>query len=277
MAQKSNAPASSDVRSKAQAMRLEQQRADARMRNIIIAVVTTVVLAVSGVVAWVVMTSEELEANLGNVDVKEAFGAYAGGAPIILSHKGFGVADEALPTLTESFDYSCPACTVAAVSFGHPLFEDMRQGKYNLEIRPVASHNAPWNAAATSASLMVANKEPEKWEAFHDALMLYAFEESQAHRGSTVNNLSASAKQVKVVAQNVGVSQKVIDQFPANAVDDYLAKSSQSWQQMSVEGRESLGTPEFVANVKGKMTKVNLTSFEPDQAAKEIRTALGIK
>lgn len=278
MAQKSNKPAvTGDVRAKAQAMRLDQQRADARVRNIIIGVVVMIVLAVSAAVAWVIVTSDEIQADQGNVDAAAVLAGYADGSPIVVSHKGVGTADEALPTLTENFDYSCPACNVVGVGFGAPLVEGMKAGKYNLEFRPVVTHNAPWNSAATTASLVVANKAPEKWVEFHEALMAYAFNESQQGRGTTVNNLPASAKQVKVIAQEVGLPQELIDSIPVNAATEYLEKSSIAWQKMQVEGRQGFGTPEFVATVDGKAKKIELSTFEPEKAVSEIHAALGVK
>ncbi len=278
MAQKSNNPAASgDVRAKAQAMRLEQQRADARMRNIIIGIVVAIVLAVSAAVVWVIATSKEVQADLGNVDAAAVLADYADGSPIVLSHKGLGKVDETLPTLTENFDYSCPACNVAGVGFGASLIEGMEAGKYNLEFRPVITHNAPWNSAATTASLVVANKAPEKWVQFHEALMAYAFNEAQEGRGTTVNNLPASAKQVKVIAQEVGLPQEVVDSIPVNAVTEYLEKSSVAWQQTQVEGRQGFGTPEFVATIDGKPKKIELSTFDPATAVSEIHTALGVK
>lgn len=262
-----------NVRAKAQAMREAQERADKRIRNIVIGVVTAIVVAVVGVVGWVVATTpvKNVTNTVSAEEVTALLGDYADGKPIVLSHEGFGVVDEALPTLTEYFDYSCPGCAVVHGLIGQNVLTAMHEGKFNVAFQPVNTHAAPWHFIATGASVIVANKAPEKWESFHDAVLNYTNAELQAGRGAAFDNAASSYDAVKTIAAQVGVPQDIIDSIPTNAGEDYLAKSSLAWQQSQVEGREKHTTPEFVANGK---KKIELDFADPAVAMSEILAAL---
>lgn len=260
MARKSSQSAGAgSVREKAQAMRLEQEHADRRIRNIIIAVVATIVVAVSGVVAYVVATSDEVAVDgvVSPEAAAELLGDYKDGAPIVVSHKGFGVVDESIPTLTEYFDYSCRYCADASVNLNAALHQAVQDGKFNIKYQPVPTANMPYNAMATSASLVIAQKAPDQWMQFHDAAMAYFQSQYNAGQGKVINNARASLKQVKEIATNVGVPQDVVDLIKGDISTDYLMKAREAWGAAPVEGRRvgadgkpSYGTPEFVANGK---------------------------
>lgn len=277
--QKSAPSANSAVRDKAKAMRLEQERADARIRNIIIGVVAAVVLVVTAAVVYVVATAEKLgpgSTQPGSVvtnpeQVAELLGDYKDGSPIVISHKGFGVADESLPTITEYFDYSCPGCGQVSHFFGDAFIKGAKEGKYNAALQPVSTHAAPWHFVASGASIIVANKAPEQWEAFHKELMDYMFTETVDGRADQFNNASKSYEKIKSIALGVGVPQEVVDAIPAEIATEYLDKSSQAWGSLTVEGREKPVTPEFV--VDGKK-KIQLPSVEPAEAMKALEDAL---
>lgn len=275
MARKSNHAAGSaaDVRAKAQAMRLQQEAADRRIRNIIIAIASTLIIAIVATVAWFVATAEELDLELTPEKEAALLGDYADGKPIVVSHKGVGVADDALPTVEEYFDYSCPACATADFGFGKELIGAAQDGTINLVFHPVTTHAAPWHFVATGASVIVADKAPEKWVDFHEAAMNFVYTEGKAGRGSTVNNATASFEAVKEVAKNAGVPQEVIDTFPAAGANNYLMNTYKAWQESKVEGREGFGTPEFVANGK----KIQLTGFDAATAVPEILGAVAMK
>ena len=101
---------------------------------------------------------------------------------------------------------------------------------------------------ATGASLVVAQKAPDKWIEFHHALLAYFRTQFQSGNGTVVRNMDASWKQIKQIASEVGVPEDVIATFPVNAVGSYLKNSSAAWSGATYEGRDpqKLGTPEFV-------------------------------
>ncbi|ERH33464.1 thioredoxin domain-containing protein [Schaalia sp. HMT-877] len=235
------------VRLKAQQMRQAQERADRRTRIIVISVVTVVVLAVVASVAYVILRQRAIIEEARNVDPASVLGDYADGRPIVVGPNGVGQADPSLPTLTEYFDYSCHACADTDAAIGAQLTQWAEQGRYNIEIQSVTTVGMEYQKAATSASLVVAQKDPDHWVAFHHALLAYFRTQFQASNGTVVQDLEASWRQVKTIASETGVPQDVVDTFPLNASDDYLKASTAAWQGANVAGRgSSLGTPEFV-------------------------------
>ena len=247
MAQKKK-PDVDPVRAKAAQMRLAQERADRRTRIIVISVVAAIILAVVGAVGGVIWKQQSQINAARNVDPSEVLGVFADGRPIVVNGNGVSSqADPNLPTLTEYFDYSCHACADLDAVLGEDLTTWASEGHYNLELQPVITVNMDYLKPATGASLVVAQKAPDKWVEFHHALLAYFRTQFQAGNGTVVQNLDASWKQVKVIAAEVGVPSDVIDTFPVNAVDDYLKASTTAWQNAGYSGRNgSLGTPELV-------------------------------
>ena len=247
MAQKKK-PAVDPVRAKAAQMRQAQERADRRTRIIVISAVAAIVLAVVAAVGGVIWKQQAQVSAARNVDASTIFGDYADGRPIILNSNGIvSEADPNLPTLTEYFDYSCHVCADLDAIMGEDLTTWAAEGRYNLEIQPVITVGMDYQKAATGASLVVAQKAPDKWVDVHHALLAYFRTQVQASDGTVVQNLDASWKQVKVIAAEVGVPSDVIDTFPVNAVEDYLKASTTAWQNAGYSGRgNGLGTPELV-------------------------------
>ena len=249
MAQKKEPATVDPVRAKAAKMRLAQERADRRTRIIVISSVVAIVLAVVGAVGGVIWKQQADINAARNVDASTILGVFADGRPIIVNGNGVSAqADPNLPTLTEYFDYSCHACADLDAYIGNDLTTWASQGHYNLELQPVITVDMEYLKPATGASLVVAQKAPDKWIEFHHALMAYFRSQFNAQNPAVINNLDSSWKQVKQIATEVGVPSDVIATFPVNAVDSYLQASSTAWKEASVDGRDpnKLGTPELV-------------------------------
>lgn len=243
---------SQEVREKAQQLREQQARADRRTRSIIIGLVALILVVIIGAIAAVIIQSNHKKAQ-DSQSATAAIGTYGDGAPIVVSHLGIGKVDESLPTLTEYFDYSCHVCATYDVAFGEQATQDALDGKFNIKYQPVNTVKAPYQYAATTASLIAAQKvDAQTWGKFHNALLAYFNEAYTSGNGSVVQDLSKSAKQVKTIASQVGIPEDVVNSFPENGVDDYLTKTTQAWANATYEGRSpnSLGTPEFVVNDK---------------------------
>ena len=236
------------LRAKASEMRLAQQRAERRTRIIVISAVGLIVLAIIAAVGGVIWQQQSEVSAARNVEPSDVLGVYADGRPIVVNGNGVSAEpDPNLPTLTEYFDYSCHACADVDAALGEDLTTWASEGHYNLELQPVITVNMNYLKPATGASLVVAQKAPDKWVDFHHALLAYFRTQYQASNGTVVQNLEASWKQVKVIAAEVGVPSDVIDTFPVNAVEDYLEASTTAWQNAGYSGRDgSLGTPELV-------------------------------
>lgn len=257
---------SQEVREKAQQLRKQQARADRRTRNIIIGLVALILVVIIGAIAAVIIQSNHKKAQDSQA-ATAAIGTYGDGAPIVVSHLGIGKVDESLPTLTEYFDYSCHVCAAYDVAFGEKATQDALDGKFNIKYQPVNTVKAPYQYAATTASLIVAQKvDAQTWGKFHNALLAYFNEAYNSGNGSVVQDLSKSAKQVKTIASQVGIPEDVVNSFPENGVDDYLTKTTQAWANATYEGRSpnSLGTPEFVINDKTALdfSKLGVTTVD---------------
>ena len=257
---------SQEVREKAQQLREQQARADRRTRNIIIGLVALILVVIIGAIAAVIIQSNHKKAQDSQA-ATAAIGTYGDGAPIVVSHLGIGKVDESLPTLTEYFDSSCHVCAAYDVAFGEKATQDALDGKFNIKYQPVNTVKAPYQYAATTASLIAAQKvDAQTWGKFHNALLAYFNEAYNSGNGSVVQDLSKSAKQVKTIASQVGIPEDVVNSFPENGVDDYLTKTTQAWANANYEGRSpnSLGTPEFVINDKTALdfSKLGVTKVD---------------
>ena len=257
---------SQEVREKAQQLREQQARADRRTRNIIIGLVALILVVIIGAIAAVIIQSNHKKAQDSQA-ATAAIGAFEDGAPIVVSHLGIGKVDESLPTLTEYFDYSCHVCAAYDVAFGEQATQDALDGKFNIKYQPVNTVKAPYQYAATTASLIAAQKvDAQTWGKFHNALLAYFNEAYNSGNGSVVQDLSKSAKQVKTIASQVGIPEDVVNSFPENGVDEYLTKTTQAWANANYEGRSpnSLGTPEFVINDKTALdfSKLGVTTVD---------------
>ena len=274
MAQKKKPATVDPVRAKAAKMRLAQERADRRTRIIVISSVAAIVLAVVGAVGGVIWKQQADINAARNVDASTILGVFADGRPIVVNGNGVSAqADPNLPTLTEYFDYSCHACADLDAYIGNDLTTWASQGHYNLELQPVITVDMEYLKPATGASLVVAQKAPDKWIEFHHALMAYFRSQFNAQNPAVINNLDSSWKQVKQIATEVGVPSDVIATFPVNAVDSYLQASSTAWKEASVDGRDpnKLGTPELV---KDHSTLVTLTN-DPESMRAAIKELFG--
>jgi len=257
---------SQEVREKAQQLREQQARADRRTRNIIIGLVALILILIIGAIAAVIIQSNHKKAQDSQA-ATAAIGSYGDGGPIVVSHLGIGKIDESLPTLTEYFDYSCHVCAAYDVAFGEQATQDALDGKFNIKYQPVNTVKAPYQYAATTASLIAAQKvDAQTWGKFHNALLAYFNEAYNSGNGSVVQDLSKSAKQVKTIASQVGIPEDVVNSFPENGVDEYLTKTTQVWGNATYEGRSpnSLGTPEFVINDKTALdfSKLGVTKVD---------------
>ena len=257
---------SQEVREKAQQLREQQARADRPTRNIIIGLVALILVVIIGAIAAVIIQSNHKKAQVSQA-ATATIGSYGDGGPIVVSHLGIGKVDESLPTLTEYFDYSCHVCAAYDVAFGEQATQDALDGKFNIKYQPVNTVKAPYQYAATTASLIAAQKvDAQTWGKFHNALLAYFNEAYNSGNGSVVQDLSKSAKQVKTIASQVGIPEDVVNSFPENGVDEYLTKTTQAWGNATYEGRSpnSLGTPEFVINDKTALdfSKLGVTKVD---------------
>src|SRR5699024_2295180 len=159
---------------RAEQMRKERERADARRRNgITVAVVAIVVVLI--VVAGFAVKNEldsgsdpgSTPSNLRNnvaidYDTKAATGKPADGDPV---------------TVTLYEDYQCPACKAFHQSSSQQLEKLVKQGTITIEYRPIAfldrmSSTNYSSRALNAAACVVDAKGPKEFHAMHDLLFV---------------------------------------------------------------------------------------------------------
>ncbi|MDO5035228.1 MAG: thioredoxin domain-containing protein [Actinomycetaceae bacterium] len=229
------------TRLKAQQMREQQAKKDNRARSTIFGSVAILVIAAIVAVIWVIDGAKQ-DAELSSVGGEAK--------SITVSAKGVGVADPEVPTLTNYFDYSCHACANIDVMIGQQLWDAVDAGEINLELVPVNVVQMPWHFAMAQAGYLVSENEPEKFEEFHRSSFEFFQSQFNAGDGSVIQDEAATAAKVKELAQQAGVSADLIAKFDAEGALEVLAANTTAWADAEVEGREGLGTPEFVANGK---------------------------
>lgn len=255
---------SRDTRTKAREMREAQLKSEKRTRVIIIGVVVLVVVAVVAAVAAVMLTYRPKGSALPDEEAAALLGPYADSSPVMYSHNGIADPDPNLPTLTIYFDYSCHVCAQVDTAGGEEIAKAATDGKFNIAYQPVTTVGMDYAKPATTASLIVAQKDPEHWVAFHHALMGFFNEQWTSGDTRVVKSMDQSIDKVAELARSVGVPDEVVSTFDANAVQTYLANSTKVWGEKKFAGRgDSYGTPEYVKD-DTKVIPFTLENFASD-------------
>lgn len=249
-----NASSKDATRLKAQEMRQAQANKEKKTRAIIFAVVGVLVAITIIAVIWVVTRSGDSQGN-------GVAGAGDGNAtPMVVSAEGAGVEDPNLPTLTEYFDYSCHACANMEVTAGPGIWDAVNNGEINLELIPVNVVKMPWQYPAAHAAYLIYDNEPDKFQDFHHEIHTFFQSQFNAGDASIIQNEAASLEKVKEIATSVGVSDEVVSQITSDGANSVIDSNTQAWSSAEVEGRESLGTPEYVTH--GKAIKLSGKTVE---------------
>lgn len=232
------------TRLKAQEMRQAQANKEKKTRAIIFAVVGALVAVTIIAVIWVVTRS-------GDSQGSGIEGSGAGTAtPMVVSAKGAGVEDSSLPTLQEYFDYSCHACADMEVGVGPGIWDAVNNGEINLELIPVNVVKMPWQYPAVHAAYLIYENEPEKFEDFHHETHTFFQSQFNAGDASIIQDEAKSLEKIKEIATSVGVSDDLVAQITADGANSVIENNTQAWSSADIEGREGLGTPEYVTNGK---------------------------
>lgn len=277
-------PTKDETRLKAEAMRQAQKQREDRMRNIIIGIVSALIVLVIAAVAWVLMTREpgtntdpapptatasaEASESTQTDESTQPTEAPDSGevASFVISADGVGQEKEGVPTLEEYYDYSCHACADVSAILGQELEAQVENGTINMKLIPVNVVDMAFHPVATDAASKVYNSQPDKFVEFHQALLKFFKGEFDNAKGDVVQDTEASAEQVKKIAEEIGISDDIIATFDPAGADALLKANTSAWQSRQVEGREGLGTPEFVSNDK----KIKLSGQSVDEYVKNL-------
>ncbi len=255
---------SKDIRAKSQELREAQKRKENRTRYIIYTVVGLLVLATISAVVWVVLSQGEDKpqpgASVAPTDVTS----------FVVSADGVGKVKEGSVEVTEYFDYSCHACADVDVLMKDKMQEGIDAGKISVRYVPVDVVNMAWHPAAARAVKTVYEDDPEHFVAFHHGVLESFSKLFQQGKAQVVTDPSASAAAIAEIATRVGVPEDVIKKFESADASAWLEVNTKAWQDVKLEGRDKLATPEFAVNGKS----VRLTQEDAaDPAGRFIKEA----
>lgn len=252
---------------------IQKQRAlkkQQKMRRIIAVVVVFVLfLSLLGVGIWAMvgknedtpvagnglMTAAELSAtSVKDPDKMQGF---------IVGPDGVGSFKVGAPNIELYVSYSCPACLQVENMLGEDLQKMAEQGKANLILHPVDTHQLPWTFIAGQAVYQVAKEDPEKLLVFHNNLMKFGYQvmfkdeksiEAQGN-GTLMADPEASLAKIKEIATQVGVKSEIVEGFKADINNAIVKTWSNNWVAEAEKQTKNIGTPMFVKN--GKIIQLN--------------------
>lgn len=251
---------------------VEAQREAARRKQTrnraIIAIVAVLVVAAVALAGYLVaqsgndkpsgdVLSGQRPEKIAALSGKQAVDAAQG---ILVGKKGVYKATSGVPTIEMWFSYGCPACLNLEHKLGDKILAFAKDGKANLVLHPVATHELPWTIIAGNASMQVAAGQPEKTLAFHQALIdagygvMFAKGEDVGWKDQGNSTIMAdpakSLEKIKKVAKEVGVKAEIINSFKAEPQSEMLMKWQKQWAEAAGKQTQQVGTPMFASNGK---------------------------
>lgn len=191
------------ARAKAKAMREAQKKSEGRKK---LAIVLGSVIGGAGIIAGVVAIALSNPTPNTEPGAGPATAIFDGGVRIgkdleVLTSKS--QVNNNIPNIVIYQDLQCPACKLFEVPNMPQIRELVAAGKYTVEIHPISFLDGQsvneYSSRAASALLCVADKAPQKFLDYNDAL--YANQPNEGTAGPT-------NEQLQTLAQQVGVSEQ---------------------------------------------------------------------
>ena len=197
------------ARAQALALKKKQEAADKRARTITLSLLGVVLLALIAVVAWLFIrdhnnnAANAVDTNmpLSQVQNVPSTAGADGGITISDARAAGGTANSAVPTVGIYFDYMCPICGQFEQLNQDALEAFLKDGTANVVMFPVSildrqSQGTNYSTRAGSAAAWVADKAPDKFLDFHEAL--FANEPKEQTAGHTDKEIADLARQAGV-------------------------------------------------------------------------------
>ncbi len=196
------------ARAAALAIKAKQEAADRRAKIITGSVLGVVVLALAAVFVWlIVRDNANTEATkvddipLTEVTTAPAGATDDGGIPLGTDRSAGGTPTVGAPTVQIYVDYMCPYCGQFEAANKDGLETLITGGTANVVVHPIAlldrvSQGSEYSTRAAAASAWVADKAPEQWLDFHEAL--FANQPAENTRGLANLEIADQAKAVGV-------------------------------------------------------------------------------
>ena len=172
------------ARAQALAIKQKQEAADRRAKIITGSVLGVVVAVVIGLVIFLFVRNGANEAAtkvddipLAEVTTVPAGATADGGIPVGADRVAGGAATDGAPTVAVYVDYMCPYCGQFESINNDGIEAMLTDGTANLVVHPISlldrySQGTDFSTRAASASAWVADRAPEQWLAFHEALFV---------------------------------------------------------------------------------------------------------
>lgn len=231
---------------RAEALTLQKKQQSREKRNRLV-VLSILALAVIGLVVAVVMIlSEGQKTPMEKVENVPAGVVDGTGIPVGADGVA-GTSNEGAKTLDVYVDYMCPICGQFE-SINAAGITEMREAKdVTLVVHPVAilnraSQGTDYSTRAAAAAGWVADKAPEQFSAFHEAMFASQPEE---------NSPGLSDEQIAQVAEQAGVPADVAAGIADGDADDTFGE----WADASTEKAQ---TNEALLSAEGKFGTPNV-------------------
>lgn len=196
------------------ARRMKEETEQRKRRNRIVSVVA-IVLGVFVVASFAVgfwALNKDSDTKIVKPKIATSDNAY------LYSQEGVGKDDPSAVRVTLFTDYICPFCSTVETEYSDKLRDYAARGLVTIEYHPLAlldnySLDAEYSTRSTVASAAVADLQPDRWFAFHDALF-----ENQPPENTT----GLSDTEIAEIATNVGVNDATIKKFTDGTYDGWV-------------------------------------------------------
>ncbi|WP_431837532.1 DsbA family protein [Cellulomonas sp. Y8] len=214
------------AREQARALREQQAKRDRRNRFLGIGMLSVAVLALGGVLVWVLTqgggSSDEALPDYPDTPLSEVTDVPStalpeGGIPVSASGVG-GEVDDSTTRVDVYLDYMCPACGAFEEANGDNLISLASEGTATVVYHPIAilnrySNGTGYSTRAASAAALVADEAPDQFAAFNE--QLFAGQPDEGTDGLTNEEIAS-------IARDAGVSGRVADKIAdGSALDQY--------------------------------------------------------
>lgn len=230
------------ARAEALALQKKQQSSEKRNRVIVLSVLALAVIGL--VVAVVLILTEGQKTPMEKVDNVPAGVVQDSGIPVGADGAA-GTTNEGAKTLDVYVDYMCPICGQFEQTNSASIAEMREAGDITLVVHPVsildrASQGTEYSTRAASASAWVADKAPEQFSAFHDAL--FASQPAENTAGLSDEQIAQVAEQAGVPAD---VAAGITDGDAKDTFEEWVAASTDAAtsDEALFNSQGSFGTP----------------------------------
>lgn len=216
------------ARAEALELQKKQQAREKRSRLIVLSVLGIAVIGL--IVAVVLILQEGQRTPMERVDAVPAGVVEDTGIPVGVDGAA-GTENEGATTLDVYVDYMCPVCGQFEAINGASIAELREAGDVTLVVHPVAildraSQGTEYSTRAASAAAWVADRAPEQFNAFHEAMFASQPDE---------NTPGLSDEQIAQVAEQAGVPADVASGIADGEATDTFGE----WVEASTESAGS--------------------------------------